>query len=135
MIDIENDVYDHAESALKAAHGDIYVTSEYVQAPSEFPAVSIVEMNNMVYERARTRNIENAARVTFECNVYSNKAANKKSEAKEIAETLDDAFSSIGFTRTFKNPVPNMMDASIYRIVLRYEAIVDKDLWIYHNNT
>lgn len=135
MIDIENDVYDHVESALKAAHSNVCVSSEYVQAPSEFPAVSIVEMDNRVYERARTRNIENAARVVFECNVYSNKAANKKSEAKAIAATLDDAFSSIGFTRAFKNPVPNMMDASIYRIVLRYEAIVDKDFWIYHSNT
>lgn len=135
MIDIESDVYDYAENALKAAHSSVYVSGEYVPAPPEFPAVSIVEMDNRVYERARTLNIENAARVTFECNVYSNKAANKKSEAKAIAATLDDAFAAIGFTRTFKNPVPNMNDATIYRIVLRYEAIVDKDFWIYHNNT
>lgn len=135
MIDIENDVYDYAEKALKAAHSNIYVSGEYVSAPPEFPAVSIVEMDNRVYERARTLRIENAARVTFECNIYSNKAANKKSEAKAIAVTLDNAFASIGFTRTFKNPVPNMNDSTIYRILCRYEAIVDKDFWIYQNNT
>lgn len=134
MIDLENDVYNHVESVLKAAHS-VYVCGEYVAAPPEFPAVSIVEMDNRVYQRARSLNIENAATVVFECNVYSNKVANKKSEAKAIAATLDEAFAEIGFTRTFKNPVPNYQDATIYRIVCRYEAIVDKDLWIYQSNT
>lgn len=134
MIDLENDVYNHVESVLKAAHS-VNVSGEYVAAPPEFPAVSIVEMDNRVYQRARSLNIENAATVVFECNVYSNKVANKKSEAKAIAATLDEAFAEIGFTRTFKNPVPNYQDATIYRIVCRYEAIVDKDLWIYQSNT
>lgn len=133
MIDIENDVYDYVEGVLKTAYSTIDVSSEYVAAPSQFPSVSIVEMDNRVYARARTTHIENAAIVVFECNVYSNKAANKKSEAKKIAATLDEAFAAIGFTRTFKNPVPNMNDATIYRIICRYEAIADKDFWIYHN--
>ena len=135
MIDIDNDVYDYVEKTLKAAYSNIHVSGEYVAAPPEFPSVSIVETDNSVYERMRTLRIENAARVMYEVNIYSNKAANKKSEAKAIAATIDDALSAIGFTRTFRNPVPNMNDSTIYRIVCRYEAIVDKDLWIYHNNT
>ena len=135
MIDIENDVYDYISKALTTQYQGIYVSGEYVPAPPSFPAVSIVEMNNRVFERMRTLNIENAAVVTFECNVYSNKAAGKKAEAKEIASTLDSAFASIGFTRTMKNPVPNYKDATIHRIVCRYEAIVDKNFWIYQNNT
>lgn len=133
MIDIESDVYDTVSNALKAAHAGVFTTSEYVPTPPKFPAVSIVEADNRVVERMRTLNIENAASVMYEVNIYSNKASGKKSEAKAIAATLDAEFTKIGFTRTMKNQVPNLNDATIYRIVCRYEAIVDKDLWIYHN--
>lgn len=133
MIDIENDVFDTVATALRAAYLGIFVTGEYVPTPSKFPAVSIVEADNRIVERMRTLNIENAASVMYEVNVYSNKASGKKSEAKAITETLDAEFAKIGFTRTMKNQVANFNDATIYRIVCRYEAIVDKDLWIYHN--
>lgn len=133
MIDIENDVYDAVSNALRAAHAGVFTTSEYVPTPPKFPAVSIVEADNRVVPRMRTLNIENAASVMYEVNIYSNKASGKKSEAKAIAATLDAEFSKMGFTRTMKNQVPNLNDATIYRIVCRYEAIVDKDLWIYHN--
>lgn len=133
MIDLENDVFDTVSKALRAAHNGVFVTGEYVPTPPKFPAVSIVEADNRVVERMRTLNIENAATVMYEVNIYSNKASGKKSEAKAIAATLDAEFAKIGFTRTMKNQVPNLNDATIYRIVCRYEAIVDKDLWIYHN--
>ena len=133
MIDIENDVFDTVAKALRAAHKGIYVVGEYVPAPPKFPAVTIVEADNRVVERMRTLNIENAASVMYEVNVYSNKTSGKKAEAKAIAATIDAEFSKMGFTRTMKNQVPNLNDATIYRIVCRYEAIVDKDFWIYHN--
>lgn len=133
MIDLENDVFDTVAKALRTAYAGIFVVGEYVPAPPKFPAVSIVEADNRIVERMRTLNIENAATVMYEVNIYSNKASGKKSEAKAIAATLDAEFSKMGFTRTMKNQVPNLNDATIYRIVCRYEAIVDKDLWIYHN--
>lgn len=134
MIDLEADVFDTVATALRAAYAGIYVVGEYVPAPPRFPAVSIVEADNRVVENMRTTNIENAVSVMMEVNIYSNKASGKKSEAKAIAATLDEVFASIGFTRTLRNQVPNLNDATIYRIVCRYEAIVDKDLWIYHNS-
>lgn len=133
MIDIENDVFTAVAAVLRAAYPNIYVVGEYVPAPPRFPAVSIVEADNRVVTRMRTRNIENAASVMYEVNIYSNKASGKKSEAKAIAATLDEKFAEIGFTRTMKEQVPNLNDATIYRIVCRYEAIVDKDLWIYQS--
>ena len=133
MIDLENDVFSNVATILRAAHAGILVTGEYTPKPPNFPAVSIVEADNRVVEQMRTLNIENAVSVMYEVNVYSNKASGKKAEAKEIAATLDEAFAAMGFTRTMKNQVPNFNDATIYRIVCRYEAIIDKDLWIYHN--
>ena len=102
MIDIENDVFTAVASVLRAAYPNIYVVGEYVPAPPRFPAVSIVEADNRVVTRMRTRNIENAASVMYEVNIYSNKASGKKSEAKAIAATLDEKFAEIGFTRTMK---------------------------------
>ena len=133
MIDLENDIYDYAAKALRAAHTGIDVSAEYVEMPAKFPHVSIVEADNRVLERMRTNNIENAIQSMFEVNIYSNKASGKKSEAKAIANTLDDVLSGIGFTRTFREQVPNLRDATIYRIVCRYEAVIDKNFVIYQS--
>ena len=135
MIDLEADIFTTVATALRAAHSGVFVTSESVPVEAKLPAVSIVEADNRVVERMRTLNIENAASVMYEVNIYSNKASGQKSEAKAIAATLDEVFASIGFTRTLKNQIPNFNDARIYRIVCRYEAIIDKDFWIYHNST
>lgn len=133
IIDIENDIYSTLADELRDKHTGISVYGEYVDKPARFPAVTLVEADNRVLERMRTRNIENAASVMWEANIYSNKSPGKKAEAKAIANTLDAKFSEIGFTRTFRNQVANLNDATIYRIVCRYEAVIDKDLWIYQN--
>lgn len=124
MIDIENDVIDFVSKYLKQRIDDLEVAGDYVQAPSSFPFTSIVQIDNRVFNRMRTVKIENAAVVVFEGNVYSNKVSGKKQEAKKIANLMDEAFEVAGFTRTFRNPIPNLNDASIYRILCRYEAIV-----------
>ena len=134
MIDIENDIFNDVAAVLRAAHEGIYVVGEYVETPARFPCVTIVEADNRVVQSMRTLNIENAILSMFEINIYSNKASGKKVEAKAIANTVDEFFASIGYTRIFRQQVPNLKDATIYRIVCRYEANVDKDLWIYHNN-
>ena len=131
MINLEYDIFTAVATALRTAHQGIYVTGEYVPTPPQLPAVSIIEADNKVFRKMRTLNIENAASVMYEVNVYSNKASGKKAEAKSIVETLDAKFAEIGFTRTMMNQVPNLFDASIYRIVCRYEAVIDKDYWIY----
>jgi hypothetical protein len=79
----------------------------------------------------RTTRIENAARVMYEVNVYSNKDGYRKLEARAIMADVDEILSGLGFTRTMLNPVPNMQDGTIFRLTARYDAVVDKDLWIY----
>ena len=124
MIDVENDVFNAVASALRTAYEGIFVTGEEVPADAAFPAVSIVEADNRVATRYRTTNIENAVYTMYEVNVYSNKAAGKKTEAKAIASTLDTKFAELGFTRTMRNQVPNFNDRRIYRIVCRYEGTI-----------
>lgn len=125
MIDCETKVFDTVSKAIRTAHGDtLYVTGEYVPSPPKFPAVSIVEADNYVTQRYSTLKKENAANVMYEINVYSNKTAGKKAEAKAIANTADEAMADLGFTRTMRNQIPNLNDASIYRIACRYQAVI-----------
>ena len=134
MIDIENDVFSYIATALRNAHAGVQVYGEYIETPAKFPAVTLVEADNRVLQNMRTSDdIEFGVLSMFEMNVYSNKASGKKAEAKAIATTADELFEAIGYTRTFREQVPNLKDATIYRIVCRYEAHIDKDLMIYHN--
>ena len=133
MIDIESEVFNKVATELREQVSGIFVSGEYIDAPNKFPAVTIVESSNTVVSRMRTTNIENAARVMYEVNIYTNLVGYKKSQAKTILNIVDVVFSQMGFTRVFMNPIANLSDATIYRIVARYEAIVDNDLIVYQN--
>lgn len=124
MIDVENLVFTKVAEAVRTAFPDTFVSAEYTDIPARFPAVTITEADNRIYDRMRTTVIENAVDVMYEVNVYSNKAAGKKTEAKEIMNAVDAAFCNLGFTRQMRQQVPNLNDARIYRVVARYQAVI-----------
>lgn len=132
MIDIESQVFSRIATRLRDTFNGIYVTGEYVKTPSSFPAVSLVEMDNVPLRRTQTSDsVENHAELMYELNVYSNKAAGKKTECKKIASVVDAEMAAMGFTRTMLNPIPNMDDATIYRILGRYKAVVSNENVLY----
>ena len=61
----------------------------------------------------------------YEVNVYSNKTGGKKSECRSIMADIDKMMYARNFTRISMSPVPNMENASIYRLVARYRAETD----------
>ena len=132
MINIENEVFTKVSEKVRNKYPDIYLTGEYVKSPPSFPAGSIVEMDNTVYSTTQTcSGNENHASVMYEVNVYSNKTKGKKTECKEIISLIDEEMTSLGFTRTMLQPIPNMDDATIYRMTARYKAVVSKDKIIF----
>lgn len=132
MIDIENAVLDRVSTAVREQFPEVYFSGEYVKTPPTFPAVSMVEMDNATYRRSQSSSsMENHAEVMYEVNVYSNKTAGKKDECRRIASIIDAAMQGMGFTRMMLNPVPDMNNATIYRIVGRYIAVVSADNTIY----
>lgn len=132
MINIETDLFSAISTKVRETYPDIYMSGEYVKSPTSFPAVSLVEMDNTVYTSTQTSNeIENHASLMYELDVYSNKTKGKKSECKAIAALIDTEMARFGFTRTMLQPIPNMDDATIYRIKGRYKAVVSKDKVIY----
>lgn len=142
MIDIESEVFDTVALALRSEYRGIFVTGEPVDVPARFPAVTIIESGNSVITRRSTLRIENAAKLMYEVNIYTNTVGYKKQDAKEILSTVDKVMSGdpdvdfdrgLGFTRTMCYPVQNIEDATIYRIFARYEADVDNNSWIYQS--
>lgn len=132
MINVENEIFDIMAKAVRAKYPDAYVVGEYVKSPSRFPCISIVEIDNSVYDRTQSSgSLENHADVTYEVNIYSNKSSGKKSECKAIASLLDNEFATLGLSRTMLQPIPNLDDATIYRIVGRYRGVVSKEGIIY----
>ena len=132
MINIESELFNLVSTKVRAVYPDVFITGEYVKSPPSFPAVSIIEQDNTTYTTTQTSTeYENHASLMYEVDIYSNKTKGKKSECKAIATLIDTEMAFYGFTRTMLQPIPNMNDATIYRIKARYKAVVSKDKVIY----
>ena len=132
MINVESEIFNVIATAVRTSYPDAYVVGEYVKSPSRFPCVSIVEIDNVAYEKTQTSScLENHADIPYEVNIYSNKTSGKKSECKAIASLIDDEFATLGFSRTMLQPIPNVDDATIYRMLGRYRGVVSKDNYVF----
>ena len=132
MINIESELFNLVSTKVRAVYPDVFMTGEYVKSPPSFPAVSMIEQDNSSYTNTQTSTeYENHASLMYEIDIYSNKTKGKKSECKAIATLIDTEMAFYGFTRIMMQPIPNMNDATIYRIKARYKAVVSKDKVIF----
>ena len=132
MINIEEELFNDVSTIAREEYPDLYMVGEYVKSPPSFPCASLVEMDNSIYTATQTSDgNENHSSVMYELNVYSNKIRAKKSECKNIISLIDSVMLRYGFTRTMLQPIPNLEDATVYRMVARYSAVVSKDKTIY----
>ena len=124
MIDIENKVLSVVREAVLTQYPNAAVYGEYIDVPASFPCVTVTEDTNYTYVYSKDEQpSEHHADVQYAVNVYSNKAAGAKLEARAIMKIADDAMQSMKFWRTMTRQVPNV-DRSIYRMIARYHAIV-----------
>ena len=132
MIDIETEIFNRVSGKVREKYPNIFMTGEYVKSPSSFPCVSLVEMDNSTFTDSQTTDgNENHAIIMYELNVYSNKTKGKKAECKELVALIDETLMELNFTRIMLQPVPNQNDATIYRMLGRYRAVVSKDKTIF----
>lgn len=128
MIDIENVIFTKVATALRSEYPGIQVYGEYVEKPEKFPFVSFVEDDNYTYERTQTEaENENHVNVFYTLNVYTNNASNKKFVAKDIVAFVDNLLKDYNFDRVMMSQIPNV-DRTVYRIVARYRAVVQKGI-------
>lgn len=121
MIDKENDVFTAVSNGLRKKYKGIYIVgTELVTSPPRFPAVSLIQTNNSVRPEYSTFDrLENVVKEDYKAEVYSNLEKGKEAQTKEITAEISEIMHSLGYERTFCEPVANL-DATIGRRVSRF---------------
>lgn len=125
MVDIESRIFTKIATVLRAEFPGITVAGEYTNTPAKFPFASIVEADNYHDPRYLDSGDPRYARLMYEVNVYSNKTGEKKSECRKILGRIDEMMYGMNLVCISMNPVPNLEDATIYRLNARYEGVSD----------
>lgn len=120
MIDIENQVYTRLKTAIGTS---AKTSSSYKHTPSSFPFISITMSDNYM-SHLDNSDTEKYATCMFEVNVYANDDKAKLT-AKALMQTIDTEMYAMNCVRVSCTPVPNLEDATIYRLVARYECETD----------
>jgi hypothetical protein len=132
MIDYQNEIFTAVATAVRAMHTGAMVIGEYTRSPSQFPAVTLDEIENVtVPALVDSSDEERYCGVTYRLQVFSNKTAGKKAEARAVFSTADAVLFGLGFRRTTYTTTPEIYDSTIYSITATYEAIIDADGVIY----
>lgn len=132
MIDYQNEIFTSVANTVRTAHTGTTVTGEYTRSPSQFPTVTLDEIENVtVGSLVDSSDEEKYCGVTYRLQVFSNKTAGKKAEARSIFATADKVMLGLGFRRITYTTTPEIYDSTIYSITATYEAIVGADGVIY----
>lgn len=132
MLDFQNEIFTEVATSVRSKHEGTTVTGEYTRSPSEFPAVTLDEIENVtVAALVDSSNEEKYSGLSYRLQVFSNKIGGKKSEARAIFATADAVMRGLGFRRITYSVTPEIYDSTVYSIVATYEAIVDVNGIIY----
>ncbi len=127
MIDITNEVF----TKLKTELADVNVTTSFVTEPTEYPTITFMELDNSTDEDTKDSSGEVLSNILFEVNIYTT-GDSKLSDAKTLRSRVDTVLNGYyGMRREFSNPVPNFLNNTVYRFILRYGCSVDKSSKIY----
>ena len=128
MIDVLNEVFTAVAVPVRKAHPGVMVTGEYTRQPSQFPALTLDETQNVSVESLEDSSKEERfSGLTYRLQAFSNKASGKKAEARAIFATADQLMRVMGFRRITYTTTPEIYDSTIYSITATYEAVVDAD--------
>lgn len=132
MLDYCNEIFTTVAKAVRDAHAGVTITGEYARIPSDFPTVTLDEIENVaVGYLIDSSHEEKYAGVTYRLQVFSNKQSGKKAEARSIFATADSEMQKMGFRRVTYTTTPEIYDSTIYAINATYTAILSGDGYVY----
>ncbi len=123
MIDPHMSAFNTVSAALHAAFSTIYAYPEWSDAISNFPAVIMQEINNTETARSLSNN-ENAARIGFQFDIYSNAATGNLAQRQGILATIDASMRALGYSRDNANTDMPNIDNTIKRTMAIYSQTV-----------
>ena len=118
--------------AAKTDGRNVKVSNAFQPTIAEFPYITIEEKTN-AFAQGELGNKEKFSLLMYEVNIYDNsqnKVENCYSFAKEINSFMTQ---SKGFKRIMCEPIPNVADAQVYRIVARFQGYIDNDTGAIYN--
>lgn len=120
-------IFDRVAGAILAEYPNAFVAPRVFAAPLSFPAVSIIETNDiLVLSEEDGSKEEQMSQLSFMANVYADSGASAKEECERIMVLIDAAFRSFNIMRTMLASIPNAADPSIFRMVARFVGVVGK---------
>lgn len=132
MIDFMNEIFTKVATDVRAKHEGVSVSGEYTRRPSQFPTVTLDEIENVTMEElVDSSDTEKFAGVAYRLQVFSNKTSGKKSEARAIFATADSVMLGLGFLRITYTTTPEIYESTIYSITATYEAVVGANGFVY----
>lgn len=129
MTNVQPQLFTEIATEVRSQFPGTFVTGEWVDAPAQFPCVSIVEADNY-FDRSSFDNTlkENLAVLMYQVTVFSNKQTGKRFQCVEILSLIDDMFRMknairIGRTESYVDPSTK----KIYQMTARYRVRVKDD--------
>ena len=126
MIDYQNEVFTNVATEIRSKHDGVTIAGEYMRSPSEFPMVTVEEIDNVTVDSlVDSSDVETYAGIGYRVQVFSNKVGGKKAEARAIFATADNVMRGMGFRRITYSTTPEIYESTIYSITATYDAVVD----------
>lgn len=131
MFDVEPQVFDHVEKAVKLRMPEVAVLPSLVQEPPRFPCLAFYEADNRTYQDSQLGDgVDHHISVMFTAEAFSVAADGGKYICKKILSIVDDELRSIGFQRTTNIEMDNY-DRTVSRRVARYTGVVGENGIVY----
>lgn len=131
MIDIHNEIFTKLKNELKSQFENICVQSPYQTTDVALPCVTFAELDNTINIETVDSLGEYHSIISFEINIYTF-GETKQSDSRKIRQVVDNVMNGFyGMNRNVSQTIENLEDTSIYRYVMRYTCLVEKNGKIY----
>ena len=128
MIDVENLVFDTVFNSVRTVYSNLHVSKGFIEETETFPCIVVRETNNVPLARTNTDACaENYSTLTYQIEVYSDKADEQRSECRELLKLVDEIMQGMKFKRTYMSE-PLNIKRTIFRQYARFTVIVDKGI-------
>jgi len=128
VIDVESLVFDTVFNGVTSVYPDMNISKGFIEESATYPCIVVRETGNLPVQSMNTDDCaENYTRLTYQIDIYSDKAGIARSECRELLKLVDGIMQSMKFRRTHMNE-PLNIERSIFRQYARYTVIVDKGI-------
>lgn len=125
MTNVQPYLYTAIATEVRSQFPGTFVTGEWVDKPSEFPCVSIVEADNYLDQNSIDNSLkENLAVLMYQVTVFSNKAEDKRFECVQILSLIDDMLRQKNAVRLARVESYTDSEKRIYQMTARYRVRV-----------